>query len=403
MSRALANPIYARLFAAQVVALLGTGLLTVALGLLAFDLAGQGAGTVLATALSIRIVAYVTISPIMTALASRLPRTAVLVASDGVRAAMALMLPLVTATWQIYLLVFLLQAASATFTPIFQSTITQVLPDEEDYTTALTLSRLAYDLESLLSPVMAALLLTVMSFHQIFIGTALGFLGSIMLVLLARPPAAEPQPPSPFLDRLTRGVRIFAGSVELRGLLAFNLVVACGIAMVLVNTVVLVEGQLRAGDTQVAWLLAAHGAGSMLAALALPRVLRRLSDLEVMTGGAILVASGLGLAALAIDTPAGRAQWVWLILTWALLGTATSMVSTPSARLLRRAASPVDHPAVFAAQFSLSHACYLITYPAAGWLGTTLGLPQAAVLLSALSTVALVASAPLMGRVLPNR
>ena len=88
MSRALANPIYARLFAAQVVALLGTGLLTVALGLLAFDLAGQGAGTVLATALSIRIVAYVTISPIMTALASRLPRTAVLVASDGVRAAM---------------------------------------------------------------------------------------------------------------------------------------------------------------------------------------------------------------------------------------------------------------------------------------------------------------------------
>ncbi|MCT2061549.1 hypothetical protein [Dietzia cinnamea] len=33
----LRNPTYARLFAAQVVALLGTGLLTVALGLLAFD------------------------------------------------------------------------------------------------------------------------------------------------------------------------------------------------------------------------------------------------------------------------------------------------------------------------------------------------------------------------------
>lgn len=38
----LRNPTYARLFAAQVVALLGTGLLTVALGLLAFDLAGGG-------------------------------------------------------------------------------------------------------------------------------------------------------------------------------------------------------------------------------------------------------------------------------------------------------------------------------------------------------------------------
>jgi len=47
------HPIYARLFSAQVIALLGTGLLTVALGLLAFDLAGDHAGAVLGTAFSI--------------------------------------------------------------------------------------------------------------------------------------------------------------------------------------------------------------------------------------------------------------------------------------------------------------------------------------------------------------
>ncbi|MDO5081813.1 MAG: MFS transporter [Arachnia propionica] len=399
MRHALANRTYARLFAAQVVALLGTGLLTVALGLLAFELAGQDAGEVLATALSIRILAYVTISPVMTAVASRLPRTTVLVTADVVRALMALALPLVNSTWQIYVLVFLLQAASATFTPAFQATIPQVLPDEEDYTVALSLSRLAYDLESLLSPVVAALLLAVMSFHQLFIGTAAGFLGSIVLVLLARPPAPESQPATPFLERLTRGVRIFIRSSELRGLLAFNLVVACGIAMVLVNTVVLVAGVLRADESRVAWLLAANGAGSMLTALALPRVLTRLSDLEVMIFGAVLSAGGLGLVALAIDTPAGRAQWIWLTVTWALLGMATSMVSTPSARVIRRAAAPSDHPALFAAQFSLSHACYLLTYPAAGWLGTAIGLPLTAVLLSALATVALVVSAPLMGRI----
>ncbi|MDO5065840.1 MAG: MFS transporter [Propionibacteriaceae bacterium] len=391
MRRALANRTYARLFAAQVVALLGTGLLTVALGLLAFELAGQDAGRVLATALSIRILAYVILSPVMTALAARLPRTTVLVAADAVRAAMALVLPLVTSTWQIHLLVFLLQAASATFTPTFQATIPQVLPDEEDYTAALTLSRLAYDLESLLSPVMAALLLTVMSFQQLFIGTTLGFLGSIILVLLARPPAPRPQPASSFRERLTHGMRLFGSRPELRGLLAFNLVVACGVSMVLVNTVVLVAGLLQADGTQVAWLLAAHGAGSMLTALHLPRLLKRLSDLEVMTFGAVLMAGGLGLAALAIETPAGWTQWVWLSLTWALLGVATSMVGTPSARVIRRCTEPADHPAVFAAQFSLSHACYLITYPAAGWLGVALGLPLTAVLLSLLATLALVA------------
>jgi hypothetical protein len=36
------------------------------------------------------------------------------------------------------------------------------------------LSRLAYDLESVISPMLAAALLTVMSFHNLFAGTAVG-------------------------------------------------------------------------------------------------------------------------------------------------------------------------------------------------------------------------------------
>lgn len=80
---------------------------------------------------------------------------------DLVRAAIALLLPFVTQVWQVYVLIFLLQAASAAFTPTFQATIPDVLPAEKDYTHALSLSRLAYDLESLLSPTLAAMLLTV--------------------------------------------------------------------------------------------------------------------------------------------------------------------------------------------------------------------------------------------------
>ena len=47
---------YRRLFAAQVIALLGTGLATVALGLIAFQVAGAEAGAVLGTALAIKAV-----------------------------------------------------------------------------------------------------------------------------------------------------------------------------------------------------------------------------------------------------------------------------------------------------------------------------------------------------------
>ena len=58
------NRSYRHLFLAQVIALAGTGLLTVALGLLAYQLAGQRAGAVLGTALAIKMVAYVTVAPV---------------------------------------------------------------------------------------------------------------------------------------------------------------------------------------------------------------------------------------------------------------------------------------------------------------------------------------------------
>ena len=60
----LSNRTYRHLFFAQVIALLGTGLATVALGLLAFDLAGADAGIVLGTALAIKMLAYIGVAPV---------------------------------------------------------------------------------------------------------------------------------------------------------------------------------------------------------------------------------------------------------------------------------------------------------------------------------------------------
>src|SRR5918995_792263 len=107
MLEILSNRSYRHLFAAQVIALTGTGLLTVALGLLAFQLAGERAGAVLGTALAIKMIAYVGVAPIVGGFAGRLPRRAFLVAIDLVRAAIALLLPFVTEVWQVYILIFL--------------------------------------------------------------------------------------------------------------------------------------------------------------------------------------------------------------------------------------------------------------------------------------------------------
>ena len=393
MLRVLRNGAYAKLFGAQVVALLGTGLLTVALGLLAFDIAGGDAGLVLGTALTIKMLAYVGLAPVIAAVTSHVPRKVLLVAADVLRAGIAISLPFVTEVWQIYVLIFVLQSASATFTPAFQAVIPEILRDERDYTRALSLSRLAYDTEALVSPFLAAVLLTAISYHTLFVGTFVGFVGSAILVLTTTFPAMGQAAPTPFAERLTRGARVFWRTPTLRSLLAMNLVVAAATAMVIVNTVVLVQGDLGRPQTDVALLLAAYGAGSMTVALALPKLLDALPDRGIMLGGAGALPIGLIAVAIVTSFPASTASWVALMVTWLYLGAATALILTPSSRLLRRASNDTNRPAVFTAQFSLSHACFIVTYPTAGILGALIGLPSTALVLAGIAAIAVTIAA----------
>lgn len=385
MLSVLSNRTYRHLFLAQVIALIGTGLATVALGLLAYELAGKDAGAVLGTALAIKMVAYVGVAPIAAAFADRLPRRTMLVALDLMRAAVAVSLPFVSEVWEIYVLIFVLQSASAAFTPTFQATIPDVLPDERDYTRALSLSRLAYDMESIVSPMLAAALLTVVSFHVLFAGTVVGFLASAALVVSVASPTPKPSERRGIYDRTTRGARIYLATPRLRGLLALTLAVAAASAMVIVNTVVIVQAELGLGQPQTAFALAAYGAGSMAAAFALPRLLDRMPDRPLMLLGAGLLALALAFGPLVGSFGA-------LLGLWFVLGVGTSVTQTPGGRLLKRSAHPEDRPAVFAAQFALSHACWLLTYPVAGWVGARAGMPIAFMALAGIAAAAVVAT-----------
>ena len=377
----LANRTYRRLFLAQVVSLVGTGLATVALGLLAFDLAGDRAGAVLGTALAIKMIAYVGVAPVAAAFAERLPRRTMLVALDLVRAFVALALPFVTEVWQVYLLIFLLQSASAGFTPTFQATIPDVLPDERDYTNALSLSRLAYDLESLISPMLAAALLLVMSFHTLFAGTVIGFLASAALVLTVALPSPKPAAPRGIWERTTRGIRLYLATPRLRGLLALNLAVAAAGAMVIVNTVVLVQARFDLGERRgcagarcFRCRLHARCAVAAEDARAHPR-----SDGDAPRRG--LLALGMLLGPLE-----GLSS---LMLLWFVVGIGYSLTQTPTGRLLRRSAHPEDRPAIFAAQFALSHACWMITYPLAGQFGAAAGMSATFLVMAAIALAAI--------------
>ncbi|MFE7514511.1 MFS transporter [Streptomyces sp. NPDC057540] len=404
MLSVLRNRTYRRLFAAQVVALAGTGLATVALSLLAYDLAGADAAAVLGTALALKMAAYVTIAPLAGALADRVPRRALLVSTDLARATVVLALPFVTRVWQVYVLILLLQAASAVFTPAFQATIPQILPEERAYTEALSLSRLAYDLENLVSPVLAAALLALVPYSWLFAGTAAGFLASALLVrttTLPGPPGPGGAPAHRLYARVALGVRLVLATPRLRALLALDLAVAAAGAVVLVDTVLLVRDTLgrSAGDVPLA--LCAYGAGSMAVALLLPRVLGRADDRAVMVRAAFVLPGALALLALGLTAVPDAGSWPALLAVWLVLGAAGSAVLTPGGRVVRRAAAGADLPAAFAARVSLSHACWLLTYPLAGVLAAGAGPAVSAAVLAALALLGAVAAARLWPRVDP--
>jgi MFS family permease len=154
--------------------------------------------------------------------------------------------------------------------------------------------------------------------------------------------------------------------------------------MVYVNTVVLVQARLGLGEESVALAFAGFGAGSMLAAFLLPRILDRLADRPVMIGGAALMVAGVALVPLVGSLAA-------LITLWAVIGFGFSLTQTPIGRIINRSAREADRGAVFAAQFALSHACWLVTYPLAGWIGAGAGLSVAALVLAGIGALGLVA------------
>ena len=104
----------------------------------------------------------------------------------------------------------------------------------------------------------------------------------------------------------------------------------------------------------------------------------------LMIGGAAVLCVSLALLGFASGGMT-VAFWPILLAGWCIMGMAYAASITPSGLLLRRSAQAEDRPAVFAAQFALSHACWLVAYPLAGQVGAASGQSAAFFALAALA------------------
>ena len=361
-SNPITNPSFRKLFTAQIIALVGTGLSTVGLSLLAYNLAGENAGVVLGIALACKMIAYVFFAPIVGGLVHRFARKPFLISLDVIRAFLVLLMPFVSELWHIYLLIFLLNLFSAGFKPVFQAVIPDILEDDVMYGKALSYSRLAYDLENLLSPTLAALALLFFSYSGLFVGNSVAFVISAAIIVVTTIPMPKPvQRTGSIWNEVSYGIVAYFKTPRLRSLLILYFAVACASAMIIVNTIIYVKEYLGGSDFELAILFAASGFGSMLAALSFPKLSSVFNDKLIVQSGAIFLAVGLGMMAT-------EPMFSFALFCWFITGVGWSLVQTPSGKIVNMSADPADRSSYFSAQFALSHLCWLITYPITGQL-----------------------------------
>src|SRR5215213_5300353 len=136
------------LFGAQIISLMGSGVTTVGLALFAYQLTGGTSATaVIGNALTLRILAFLLFSQPAGVIADRVSRKKILIAADTLRFGLLALFPFITTVWQIYALIFAINAVTAFFTPTFEASIPEVVGDEH-YVKALSLSRVAVDVEA---------------------------------------------------------------------------------------------------------------------------------------------------------------------------------------------------------------------------------------------------------------
>ncbi len=369
--QSLRNPTFARLYTAQTISLFGDALTWLGLALLAFELAGKDSAVVLSVALTLRVTAFVILSPIAGAIADRLDRKVILVITHLARMVIMGTMPFVNAVWQIYVLVFGLNVFNAFFTPTYQATI-PLVTGKAEYASAIALSAVTYQLLGVLGPSIAGSVSVWIGARQIFFLDAISFFIAAVLIFTLPNQLRVQQKEN--LEESRTGViakiisdvkegttRLFANAF-IRYALMLQLVASIAGAQILVNTIGYVKGTLKLSSMEYGWVMAAFGIGATVAAVTVGAINKKWQPTILVLFGAILISLAI--------LPANYVGLVPLILLWAIAGMGQVFVNLPTQTLIADQIPSNFQGRVYGAHFAWSHLWWAVSYPIAGWLGS---------------------------------
>lgn len=389
---ALRNKVFAKLYLAQTISLLGDAFTWVGLALLSYQFGKAQSAIILSSALTLRVVAFIIFSPFAGVLADRIDRKKILYITHFIRMAVVACLPFITSVWQIYVLVFLLNIFNAFFTPTYRSVIPAIV-DKGIYRQAIGLSTATYQLLGVLGPGLAGILAIWLGAREIFFVDAASFiLAGILIVTLPghllRKSAygqINEKPLSAWQD-VVKGAKLLFKNKLIRFALSIEFVSAIAGAQILVNTIGHVKSGLHLTDRHYGLVMSAFGVGAAIAAFVSGAIDKSRSRKISLIAGALI----LGFAI----SSANYLNYSFLLGLWVLAGLGQSLAEIPSETLIGENIPHREQGKVYGSHFAFSHLWWAIAYPIAGYFGSR--FPNEDFLYGGITTMALVLVAYLL-------
>ena len=364
--RTLKIKTFGKLFVSQTASLLGDAFTWLGLALLSYELSAERSAAILASALTLRVTAYIIFSPFAGVISERFERKKILWMTQGFRVVTLFLLPFVIVEWQLFTLIFLLNVAAAFFTPTYRAIIPQIVPKEE-YREANGISMATFQLLSVFGPALAGVFAVWLCAKQLFLVSGIMLLISIVIIISI--PANELQKgiritKASFRDgwkSVGKGVSSLFGNRILRFALSMEFVSAIAGALVLVNTVSLVKSSMQQDDAGYGLIMALFGVGAAITAFVIGSLDKSKTRALSLIGGAILIGIAVSFA--------NFISFNGLLFFWVLAGIGQTLADMPSETLIGENIPGEDQGKVYGSHFAFSHLWWFIAYPFAGFLG----------------------------------
>jgi len=365
--KSLKEPLFARLYFAQAISLLGDAFTWIGVALLAFEFGGNQSAKILAIALTIRVTAYILFGSYAGILADRFNRKKIMIITNLARMVIVFSLAFITTVWQLYTLIFLLNIFNAFFTPAFKASIPQLILNKEKFGNAIALSNSTWQLLGMLGPGLAGVVAVFWGSRQIFLVDALTFIISSVFVFfipfsfLKEERQSKHTSISAILENILNGTKLLFGNKSIRFSLLMELVAAIAGAQILVNTVGHIKGNLLLSDKEYGWAMTAFGIGATIAAFTANTLDKSKNKTRLLITGALMISFAV--------LSANIVPYGILLILWIIAGSGLIFADMPSQILIAENIPLEQQGKAYGSHFAWSHLWWAIGYPIAGITG----------------------------------